>query len=288
MQPNLLFSEEALRALCGEIGMARPETERMAALLPSVRARVAPQELAAQCSPAEAAETTQKLEQRMAALSPDGLAMLAVQLCAAQLTRQSYRQRGIAPEIFTATMGCFSRFAAECRRWYGAPHYDRAFWAWRQLSGVLFRLGTLEFELYLPDAGACANLGLTRPEQVISVHIPSDADCQTQPLHAAYAQAREFFARQYGRQFAVTCCSWLLSPALGGLLPPDSGIRRFAADYRVTGVEPEEPAYQLWLYGQLTPCPIADLPEKTSLQRRVKAHLLAGGTIGEAAGVLKL
>jgi len=33
--------------------------------------------------------------------------------------------------------------------------------------------------------------------------------------------------------------------------------------------------------------PIADLPENTSLQRAVKAHLQAGGSIGSASGLLK-
>ncbi len=33
--------------------------------------------------------------------------------------------------------------------------------------------------------------------------------------------------------------------------------------------------------------PLKDLPENTTLQRRMKAYLLQGGRVGEAFGVLK-
>ena len=82
------------------------------------------------------------------------------------------------------------------------------------------------------------------------------------------------------------CCSWLLAPALAELLPEDSGIRRFAGDYRLCGVMENDQEFYRWLFQCEPPLPAEDLPERTSLQRAAKAHLAAGGKIGAASGVL--
>lgn len=82
------------------------------------------------------------------------------------------------------------------------------------------------------------------------------------------------------------CGSWLLAPALNGLLPEDSGIRRFAGDYRIYDVDEEDQEFYEWLFGGCKP--MEELPERTSLQRAVKAHLAAGGRLGMARGILTL
>lgn len=80
------------------------------------------------------------------------------------------------------------------------------------------------------------------------------------------------------------CGSWLLAPALEKLLPEDSGIRRFAGDYRLYDVDEEDQEFYEWLFGGCRP--MEELPECTSLQRTVKVHLAVGGRLGMARGVL--
>lgn len=218
-----------------------------------------------------------------------GMAQLAVTLAAACLTRRVYRENGISEDVYFATMDCLPRFLRETRDVTGRWAFDRGFWTWRQTSGQLFRLGTLEFEYCaspLPET-------LAAGERVLSVHIPSDAVLKREELDRSYDWAERFFAGEggvfcrCGAPRAVVCGSWLLSPALEELLPEDSGIRRFAGDYERFSVQEDDQEFYRWLFGSEQPLPAANLPERTGLQRRVKARLLSGGKIGMACGVLK-
>lgn len=209
-----------------------------------------------------------------------GMGQLAGMLAAACMTRQVYESRGIPDSIFKATMGCFPRFLRETKQITGEWIFDRAFWTWRQTSGLLFRLGTLEFEY-----------GKDRGEPSLSVHIPSDATLTCSELERAYEEAEDFWERHgealcpCGRPGKIWCCTWLLSPGLQGLLPPDSGIRCFAQGYEIKTVFPERESFYRWLFAGKKEW--EELPEKTSLQRAVKAYLASGGRIGEAFGQLK-
>ena len=219
----------------------------------------------------------------------DGMAQLAVTLSAARLTREIYRENHISDDVYQATMACLCRFLGETHEITGKWAFDRGFWTWRQTSGQLFRLGTLEFEYRLlgdiPPTGA-----LTPESPVLSVHIPSDAALSREELERSYGLAADFFREhekilcRYGAPEAVLCGSWLMSPALDELLPADSGIRRFAGGYTRYDVQEDDQSFYRWLFGSLGPT--GNLPERTGLQRAVKAHLAAGGKIGMAWGIL--
>lgn len=231
-------------------------------------------------------ETAEKAWEAVKAIVPhwrqdDGMAHLAAALGGVCHTRQVYREHGVPDEVYLATMGCFARFLRETREITGKWAFDRGFWTWRQTGGRLFRLGTLEFE-YLP-----AGEGST-----VSVHVPSDAVLSREELDRSYDWAGRFFAGG-GRAFCgqglpteFRCDSWLLAPALEKLLPEESGIRRFAGDYTRCAVKEDDREFYRWLFRCEPPRPVEDLPEDTSLQRRAKAYLAAGGKIGAACGVL--
>ena len=70
----------------------------------------------------------------------------------------------------------------------------------------------------------------------------------------------------------------------GWAAPENSGIRRFAGDYRLYDVDEEDQEFYEWIFGGYKP--LEELPEHTSLQRAVKAHLATGGRLGMARGVL--
>ncbi|MCI9432674.1 MAG: DUF5596 domain-containing protein [Oscillospiraceae bacterium] len=272
----MMPDKAALLTLAEELALPEPvmaPLERAAAALPPLPLR----ELAAP-------ETAEAAWQAVASAVPhwrrdNGMAHLAAALGGACHTREAYRKNGVPEDVYLATMGCFSRFLRESRQLFGEWVFDRGFWTWRQTGCLLFRLGTLEFE-YLPEGPA------------LGVHIPSDAVLSRTELDRSYDWAERFFAGE-GRAFCrrgqpveTRCCSWLLAPALAELLPEDSGIRRFAGDYRLCGVMENDQEFYRWLFQCETPLPPEDLPERTSLQRAAKAHLAAGGKIGAASGVL--
>ena len=217
----------------------------------------------------------------------NGMVQLAVMLAAVCQTEKRYRREDIPAEVFLSTMDCFRRFLEETHARTGQWAFDRGFWTWRQTGGLLFRLGTLEFEYRRIRPGP-RPAGLEAEAPVLSVHIPSDAVLGREELDESYSIARQFFSQEklcpWGKPKAVVCGSWLLAPALNGLLPEDSGIWRFARDYRLYDVDEEDQEFYEWLFGGCKP--MEELPERTSLQRAVKAHLAAGGRLGMARGVL--
>lgn len=209
---------------------------------------------------------------------PRGMKVLTFMLVCCGETWDSYQSLGISDDIYIETLKCFTRFINEHLESYGTFGFDRDFWTMRQLSARLFRLGTLEFEL-TEDRG----------QKAVHVHIPSDADLSPQARHRSYDTARDFIARLFPAYEGVPflCTSWLLSPALKECLPESSRILSFQSEYKVTEVFPDHDQFLTWVYKR-PDIPLADLPESSTLQRNLKKYLLAGGRIGEAAGVLDL
>jgi hypothetical protein len=83
------------------------------------------------------------------------------------------------------------------------------------------------------------------------------------------------------------CESWMLSPALEQLLPSDSNIIEFQKLFRLESIDYESMAVLDWVYPGANPH-IPSLPERTSLQRKMKKFLLDGGKVGWAKGIFSL
>lgn len=219
----------------------------------------------------------------------DGMAQLAVTTAAAVLTKKKYQHMGISMEIFRDTMLCIPRFLGETKEICGRWAYDRGYWTWRQTAGLIVRLGTLEFGYHDLQDEKILPPGLKAVDPVIGVHIPTDVDMDPQALEASYAQARKFFFGDNSGPWkqspprAMICGSWLLDPNLQKMLPEASRIRRFASDFTPYGWQEFE-FYYRWIFRIFAPGSLEDLPENTSLQRKVKAHLLSGGAIGNGLG----
>ena len=206
----------------------------------------------------------------------NGLNLLAFQLHIGLMTYEEYRRRNIPEKIFFDTMGCFSRFVKEHQECYGCYGFDREWWTPRELSLNEFRLGELEYEL-LPETDG----------EVVSIHIPSDAKLSTTSCHASYQEAKCFLATQapnYG-EARYECESWLLTPKLKEILPETSNILGFQKDFIIDALIPEDTSYMQWVFRneKLT---LDEVPQNTSLQRKMKEYLQNGGIIGAARGHL--
>lgn len=285
------MDRKKIMALAWELALPEPvlgPLERAAERLPSdlpIEALAAPDTAAAAWTAASA---------RLPGWREDGgMAQLAAALAAACRTRMLCREAGVPEEVFSGTMGCFARFLKETRELTGLWAFDRGFWTWRQTGGLLFRLGTLEFEYRRLEEGEQPPPGLNAGDGILSVHIPSDALLTREELDRSYDWAARFFTGEGGRfcpggkPRAVLCGSWLLAPALEELLPEGSGIRRFAGDYERYAVREDDQEFYRWLFNCESPLPLPALPERTGLQRRAKTWLVSGGKIGMAKGVLR-
>lgn len=214
---------------------------------------------------------------------------LTISLVACLNTKDNYKAMGISDKIFYDTMGCFSRFVKEHKESYLVYGYDRQFWSYRQLSQTLYRIGELEFELLTRENDDFINedIGLKKGDNIISVHIPSDAKINKENCKKSYKMAVEFFNKFYPNfnyQF-FWCKTWLLSPYLKDILPQTSNILQFQSDYTVINIDKESESYKLWVFknSNLT---VENFPEDTSLQRNIKKHILNGGVIGEGECVI--
>lgn len=215
------------------------------------------------------------LEQLKTKLAPDplGFKMLTCHLLCALKTRENYRAMGIDDSIFLDTMDCFPRFVGEHLVSFGNYGFDRDFWTPRQLGCIIFRVGRLEYEL---------------GDGIIDIHIPSGGILEHTAIAQSLTQGREFIARYYPawKDAPMVCHSWLLSPTLTMLLPETSGIRIFQSFFDITPTGEEDNSYLEWCYKR-EDLSLEELPENTSLQRTLKAHLLAGNRFLDAKGILK-
>lgn len=227
---------------------------------------------------------TQKKEWRTAYkdlqtwIGPDekGFKMLSCMMKAMQISYARYREAGIAESVFWDTMKCFTRFIGEYYAGFGCYGFDRAWWVGRQLSMQLFRIGELEYEFDMADG-----------KRAISIHIPSDAVLTPKRCRDSYECAVNFIGEFFpeAAKDKYICCSWLLSPALGELLPEDSRINRFRQGFRVTEWDKESQEFMQWVYKRRD-IALENLPEESLLQRNMKEYLLKGGKVGEAKGEL--
>lgn len=211
---------------------------------------------------------------------PRGFRILLIELLAGMESGNGLPWRRMDPVHFVPTMKCFSRFVGEYRVSYGSYGFDRWWWVPRQIHARLLRIGELEYEY--ADA-----------QKEIRIHIPSDADLSCDKVNASLQQAAACFEAAFPHTAAwpFTCESWLLSPVLEQLLPADSRILSFQKLFSLTGTIPDAEDYLEWVYkiagGQRNTVDPAALPEDTSLQRKMKRHLLLGKPVGNGVGILK-
>lgn len=266
-----------MRELCKAIEMPQEVTEYAARFDSEFKYAAAEGEMNKLFAPETWGEGLEDLKKSLGEDSK-GYKMLTCMLHCSQRTWEFYRNHGISGQIFVETMKCFGRFVKEHRESYGFYGFDREWWTVRQLSGRLFRIGELEYELKEADG-----------ERVIALHIPSDARLWQEKVLASIQQAKIFLKEKFPEysEVKMQCHSWLLSPTLKEVLSPGSHILAFQElfDIKVSG-EDKTGEYMVWVFKR-SDIPLRELPENTSLQRRLKAYLLSRGKVLEAGGELK-
>ena len=209
----------------------------------------------------------------------DNIKMLYCQLECARRVFDQYQKKHIKDTIYRDTMKCFSRFIEECKKKNGRMFFDRDWWTYRQISMSLFRIGELEYEFQKYEG-----------ENVIAIHIPSDANLSKGAVDASMKQAEIFFQTYYHdyKYEKYSCDSWLLSPRLKPLLSRKSNILSFQNRFHIVRENNEDKGYIEWLFQVRIDTNYKDLPAKTDLQKKVKEILLNGGNIGSAYGIITM
>lgn len=209
---------------------------------------------------------------------PDRFKLLYCYLKAAEKAWSFYQEKGISEEIYIATMKGFTRMLEETRNRFGEYNFDKAWWLYRFTDLSIFRIGALEYEP-----------GEKNGEKVISIHIPSDALLSSEEIDKSLKSAEKFIESCFPdyRDAKYRCNSWLLAKELEPFLDENSNIRAFQKRFMRIG-ETKSEEYKEFLFKVPEETPIEDLPENTSLQRKVKQFLLSGGEISWTEEILKI
>lgn len=167
-----------------------------------------------------------------------GMRILSIFMACVLLVRRRYEQAGIKDEVFLSTFGFIKRFVKKIRVGKYPFVFSEEFWFPRLLSMKIFRLGELEFEF-------------CKRQNLVSVHIPSDAKLSIENLTISFMLANEFIDKYIPELNNCTfyCISWLLDPALDKLLPEKSNIRVFRSMFRVFGIAYSDD-YKRWVFGE--------------------------------------
>jgi hypothetical protein len=215
-------------------------------------------------------------------------------LAAVPQVREFHRQRGISDEISWASLADLGQQMSVRRRIFGAGGLHTQTWLTIPFSGLLYQLGRLQFNLYdiigeqQPYKGVRAPFGAGHP--VLGVHIPERGRLDPQACDDSFDRAREFFPQHFPEREHryATCNSWLLDPQLAEYLPADSNVVRFQRRFTQSGpgTDDDNTVFE-FVFRRLNP-PLDELPQDTTLQRAVVAHLRTGRHWQPVSGWLEL
>lgn len=195
--------------------------------------------------------------------------------------RRLHREIGIDDAVSIDTLSDLGVHLRHYHRMYGCFGFEEPAWISLHYSGLLFRLGRLQFEMSswrVPPAKS-ARCALSLGDPILDIHIAEIGPLLPDACDASIARAREFFPRHFPdfdfRAFG--CWSWLLDPQLGEYLPTHSNIMMFQNRFRAVPTEKRHdgPAVQ-FVFRMHPDTPLDELPQRTTLERAVVSHLRAG------------
>jgi hypothetical protein len=178
-------------------------------------------------------------------------------------------RRGIPDAVIASTLSDVGRHLRLHRRHTGTIGLDAPHWPSVVLTGSMYELGRLQFDLKLQQGS-----------WVLDVHIPESGPLTPAAVEASFDTAMTFFARYFPDQPVTTavCESWLLDPYLAEHLPATSNVVAFAQRFTPVGVPRDDELDAVYFtFGQRSLDNLDRLPRDSSLQRLVLDRLAAGG-----------
>jgi hypothetical protein len=121
---------------------------------------------------------------------------------------------------------------------------------------------------------------LGQGDPVLDMHVPGEGALTLESLHNALTQAEAFFDQYYPERpfVAYACDSWLFSPQLETMLPPESNILRWQHEGHLFPADDDEGSFLLFTFGSTT-IDVATAPQDTRLRRAIIACLAGGGEL---------
>ena len=218
----------------------------------------------------------------------DGMRNLLSFLFMCEALEKHYQALGISQEILMDTLYDLVRYTKIWTSLKGTLYLGELGWLKNHLSGTLFKLGRLQFNM-APAEHSIPEKNILQGEPVLEVHIPEEGPLSPEMADASFLAAEGFFAKyfpEYNYKY-LTCHSWLLDPTLKELLKPESNILLFQNRFDLTA---KEESYLMlryifkWNTNRLN---LEDFLPKTNFAAKVKDSVLAGKKFYEVTGVIE-
>ncbi len=214
-----------------------------------------------------------------------------VYVCLAALAdvRRFHAQRGIPDDISWATLGDLGRNLERDRSLLGDGGLRTSGWLTLHFRGSIYELGRLQFNRWRVGPRYVTD-SFREGDPALGIHIPESGPLRPEACADSFARARSFFARHFPETPTRVgiCTSWLLDPQLGDYLLPESNILRFQRRFTISGEGYDGDADILrFVFHRIAP-DIDELPQRTTLERAIVAHLRAGKHWRNRTGWLEL
>ncbi len=217
---------------------------------------------------------------------------LLVLIFAAEKVKILYQSKQIPDDTFWETF-CDLKFKAyECKTVHGVYGTFVADWYPRFYHADILKLGRMQYDsvIYPFDKPYIyKNLTIKKGDPIKALHIPSSGEPFDKITRLeSYKKAYNLFCDAEKNEILVLRCnSWLLYPEYKNILPNNSNILSFSNEFDILLTENWDNFLNDWrIFGKDAKKPYCELPENTSLQKCFKKHLISGGKVGAATGIL--
>lgn len=153
------------------------------------------------------------------------------------------------------------------------------FWIHKYARGELFIINDFQYETFKH-----------KDKDVINIHIPAGTRLNVYENLKSFKGALDFFDKYYP-EFKITgvlCESWLLSKEIEEVMGGPTNISRFGDMFERHDIgDTKGEAVFRFVYNFAAPYPpVEDLPENTTLQRKLKAYMLSGKRVYAYGGYI--
>ena len=196
-----------------------------------------------------------------------------------------YISKDIDHDIYKDTLNDISIWADTYHMQTGKIGLKEIHWIRKHIFFKIFKLGRLQFEMTDLEKDVKS---FTKNSECLNIHIPEGEPLEPLKCQQSLKVAKSFFIKHFNKNYQVAVChSWLLHENLKVILDQNANIVKFAQLFEI--VENTNDCSQALerVFGTGTKIS-ANMPERTSLQRKMKRFLLDGNVVGMGYGIINL
>ena len=196
-----------------------------------------------------------------------------------------YNTKEIPIDILTHTLQDTALWLRNYKKTHGCLGLASKAWIAFGMSGRLFRLGRMQFEMTTIKEDV--NLpGLKKGDDALEGHVPQGEPLDHDECIKSYKAAFPFFEKYFNFSAkAVHLSTWMLDPVLNEIFPPTSNVLKWQADATILPETKTAPDLLRFIFGTPT-IDLKTAPRDTTMRRKIIEHLEAGGEFHNYCGII--